>query len=57
MSQIYSIYYMYNALQKFKLNTIEDIAAVRHHNFTGNRLVVIAHLELLIEVLQFIFSF
>jgi hypothetical protein len=48
---------MNNVLQKTKLNTLEDTAAERHHNSTGNRLGVIARLELLIEVPQFFFSF
>jgi hypothetical protein len=40
---------MSNILQKTKANTLEDAAAERHHNSTGNRLGVIARLELLIR--------
>jgi hypothetical protein len=40
---------MSNILQKTKANTVEDAAAERHHNSTGNRLGVIARLELLIR--------
>jgi hypothetical protein len=40
---------MSNILQKTKPNTLEDAAAERHHNSTGNRLGVIARLELLIR--------
>jgi hypothetical protein len=42
---------MNNVLQKTKPNTLKGIAAKRHHNPTGNRSGVIAHQELLIEVL------
>jgi hypothetical protein len=40
-----------------KSNTPGSIAAERHHDSTGNRPGVIAHLEHHIEVLQIIFSF
>jgi hypothetical protein len=40
---------MNNVLQKNKLNTLEDTAAERHQNSTGNRPGVIAHLELIKE--------
>jgi hypothetical protein len=43
---IYSIYHMNKVLQKTKSNTLEDIAAERLHNSTGNQPVVIARLEL-----------
>jgi hypothetical protein len=56
MSDIYSIYYMNNVLQKTKSNTLEDTAE-RLHNSTDNRPGVIAHLELLIKILQIFFSF
>jgi hypothetical protein len=49
MSQIYSIYYMNNVLQKIKSNTLENKVVERHHNSTGNWSGVIARLELLIE--------
>jgi hypothetical protein len=45
------------SLQKTKSNTLESIAAKRHHNSTGNRLGAITHLEHHIEVLQIFFSF
>jgi hypothetical protein len=45
------------SLQKTKSNTLESIAAERHHNSTGNRPGVIAHLEHHIEVLHIFFSF
>jgi hypothetical protein len=48
---------MNNVLQKTKSNTLEDTATERHHNSTGNRPGVIAHIELFIEVLQIFFSF
>jgi hypothetical protein len=48
---------MNNVLQKTKSNTLEDIAAERHHNSIGNRPGVIVHQKLLIEVLQFFFGF
>jgi hypothetical protein len=51
------IYYTNNVLQKTKSTTLEDTSAERHHNSTDNRLRVIAHLELLIEVHQIFFSF
>jgi hypothetical protein len=35
------------SLQKTKSNTLESIAAERHHNSTGNRPRVIARLQLL----------
>jgi hypothetical protein len=41
---------MNNGLQKTKSNTLKDTAAERQYNSTGNRLGVIAQLEL-IEVL------
>jgi hypothetical protein len=53
----YSIYYRIMSLQKAKSNTLGSIAAERHHNSTGNRLGVIAHLEHHIEILQIFFSF
>jgi hypothetical protein len=56
MSQ-YNIYYRIMSLQKTKSNTLIDIAAERHHNSTGNRLRVIARLELIIKVLQIFFNF
>jgi hypothetical protein len=40
---------MNNALQKTKSNTLDDTAADRLHNSTGNRPGAIARLELLIE--------
>jgi hypothetical protein len=40
------------SLQKTKSNTLENIAAEWHHNFTGNWLGVIARLKHHIEVLQ-----
>jgi hypothetical protein len=43
---IYSIYYMNKVLQKTKSNTLEDIAAERLHNSTGNQPGVITRLEL-----------
>jgi hypothetical protein len=49
---IYNIHYRIISLQKTKLNTLGSIAVERHHNSTGNRSVVIAHLELHIVVLQ-----
>jgi hypothetical protein len=45
------------SLQKTKLNTFESIAVERHHNTTGNRPGVIAHLELLIKESKISFSF
>jgi hypothetical protein len=45
------------SLQKTKSNTLESIAAERHHNSTGNWLTTIAHLEHHIEELQIFFSF
>jgi hypothetical protein len=48
---------MNNVLQKIKYNTLEDIAAERLHNTTGNRPRVIARLELLIKESQIFFSF
>jgi hypothetical protein len=48
---------MNNFLQKTKLNTLDRIAVERHHNSTGNRPGVIAHLELHIEESQIFFSF
>jgi hypothetical protein len=57
MPQIYSIYYTNNVLQKTRSNTLEDTTAERHNNSTDNRPGVIVHLGLLIEVLQFFFSF
>jgi hypothetical protein len=48
---------MNNAIQKTKSNTLEDIAAKRHHNSTGNRPGVISRLVLDIEVLQIFFIF
>jgi hypothetical protein len=56
MSQ-YIIYLPNNVLQKTKSNTLESIAAERHHNSIGSRLVAIAHLEHHIDVLQIFFSF
>jgi hypothetical protein len=43
---------MNNDLQKIKSNTLESIAAERHHSTTCNRLGVIARLELLIKKIQ-----
>jgi hypothetical protein len=40
---------MNNVLHKTKLKTLEDIAAERHNNTTGNRPGVIARLKLVIE--------
>jgi hypothetical protein len=54
---IYYIYYMSNVLQKTKSNTLDKIAVERHHNSTGNRLGVIARLELITEESQVFFSF
>jgi hypothetical protein len=48
---------MNKVLQKTKSNTLENIAMEQHHNSTGNQPGVIAHLELLLEVLKFFFSF
>jgi hypothetical protein len=48
---------MNNVLHKTKLKTLEDIAAERHHNATGNQLGVIARLELLIKESKTFFSF
>jgi hypothetical protein len=48
---------MNNVLQKTKLNTLKGIAVEWHHNSTDNRLGVIAHLELYVEVLQIFFIF
>jgi hypothetical protein len=48
---------MNNVLHKTKSKTLKDIAAKRLHNSTGNRSGVIAHLELLIEESQILFSF
>jgi hypothetical protein len=48
---------MNNVLQKTKSNTLDKIAAERHHNSTGNRTGVIARLELLIKESQIFFSF
>jgi hypothetical protein len=45
------------SLQKTKSNTFESIVVDRHHNFTSNQPVAIAHLELHINVLQFFFGF
>jgi hypothetical protein len=45
------------SLQKTKSNTLGSIAVERHHNSTGNRSGVIAHLELLIKESQIFFSF
>jgi hypothetical protein len=45
------------SLQKTKLNTLENIAAERHHNATGNRPGAITHQKHHIEVLQIFFSF
>jgi hypothetical protein len=58
-NQCHNIIYLLpnNVLQKTKSKTLEDTVAERHHNSRGNRLGVIAHLELLIEVLQIFFSF
>jgi hypothetical protein len=49
---IYSIYYRIMSLQKTKSNTLERIAVEQHHNSTGNRPGVIAHLIHHIDVLQ-----
>jgi hypothetical protein len=40
---IYSICYTNNVLQKTKLNTLDKIAAERHHNSTGNRSPITPH--------------
>jgi hypothetical protein len=56
MSQ-YNIFIPNNVLQKTKGNTLENTVVEQHHNSTGNRLGVIAHLESLIEESQIFFSF
>jgi uncharacterized protein with gpF-like domain len=56
MSQ-YNIFIPNNVLQKTKANSLKDTAAEQHHNSTGNRPGVIAHLEFLIEESQIFFSF
>jgi hypothetical protein len=48
---------MNNILQKTKSNTLDKIAAERHHNSTDNWLGVIARLELIIKEPQIFFSF
>jgi hypothetical protein len=48
---------MNNVLQKTKSSTLDNIAAERYHNSTGNRPGVIAHLELLIKESKISFSF
>jgi hypothetical protein len=48
---IYSIYYRIISLQKTKSNTLGSTVTERHHNSTGNRSEVIAHIEHHIEVL------
>jgi hypothetical protein len=48
---------MNNVLHKTKSKTLENIAADRLHNSTGNRSGAIARLELLIEESQILFSF
>jgi hypothetical protein len=40
---------MNNVLQKTKSNTLNNIAAERHHNYTGNRPGIFARLELIIK--------
>jgi hypothetical protein len=57
MSKIYNNYYTNNVLQKTKSNTLEDITTEKLHDSTGNRPVVIARLELVIEESQIFFSF
>jgi hypothetical protein len=51
------IYFTNNVLQKTKSSTLDSIAAERHHNSTGNRLGVIARIELLIKESKISFSF
>jgi hypothetical protein len=48
---------MNNVLRKTKSNTLEEIAADRLHNSTGNRLGAFARLELLIEESQIFAGF
>jgi hypothetical protein len=48
---------MNNVLQKTKSSTLDNIAAEKHHNSTGNRPGVIARLELLIKEFKISFSF
>jgi hypothetical protein len=48
---------MNNILHKTKLKTLDNIAAERHHNSTGNRPGVITCLELLIKEYKISFSF
>jgi hypothetical protein len=48
---------MNNVLQKTKSSTLDNIAAERHHNFTGNQPGVIACLELIIKESKIYFSF
>jgi hypothetical protein len=51
------IYYMNNVFQKTQSNTLDKIAAERHHISTRNRLGVIARLELVIKESKIFFSF
>jgi hypothetical protein len=48
---------MNNVLQISKLSTLDNTAAERHHNSTGNRPGVIAHPELLIKESKFPLAF
>jgi hypothetical protein len=54
---IYIIYYMNNVLHKTKSNTLKIKAVEQLHSLIGNQPGAIAHLKLLIEVLQFFFIF